>query len=222
MKRLFLAAFISFVVPGSALAADLLILPEFRRPTPFSGVVAADSNPNLAEHRVSKTPYSATTARNAYVSFHLLVNLPAGGDYEVSVEITDPTRKIEVDLFREWFHLTESDRNYYPDALIPVSMPYRTRLPDPDSRIEKQTSSAFWVDVWVPKEATPGVYRGTALLHVGRKRTRVPFELRVLEATVPEKDVVTIDHNSYGNSWLAGYYGGIEVPSEQSFQVTHL
>jgi len=222
MKRLFLAAFISFVVTGSALAADLLILPEFQRPTPFSGVVAADATPNLPGDRGSKTAYLAATARNAYTSFHLVVDLPAGGDYEVSVEITDPTRQLEVDLFREWFHLTESDRNYYPDALIPVSMPYRTRLPDPDNRIEKQTSSAFWVDVWVPKEATPGVYRGMALLRVGSKRTRAPFELRVLEATVPAEDAVTIDHNSYGSSWLADYYGGIEVPSEQSFQLTHL
>ena len=222
MRRLFLAAFIFLVVDGSALPADLFILPEFRRPTPFSGVVAADATPDLPARRDRKTAYLATTARNAYVSFHLVVDLPAGGDYEVSVEITDATRKLEIDLFREWFHLTESDRNYYPDALVLVSMPYRTRLPDPDNRIEKQTSSAFWVDVWVPKEAAPGVYRGMALLRVGRKQSRAPFELRVLEATVPQEDIVTIDHNSYGSSWLAGYYGGIEVPSEQSFQVTHL
>ncbi|HXK58312.1 MAG TPA: DUF4091 domain-containing protein [Acidobacteriota bacterium] len=220
--RLILAAFMSFVVAGSALPADLLILPEFRRPTPFGGVVAADAIPDSPRPAKTKTAYLAETARNAYVSFHLVVDLPAGGDYEVSVQITDPTRKLEIDLFREWFHFTGSDRSYYPDALVPVSMPYRTRLPDPDNRIEKQTSAAYWVDVWVPKEAKPGVYRGMALLRVGRKETKLPFELRVVEATVPEEDVVTIDHNSYGSSWLADYYGGIAVPSDQSFQLTHL
>ena len=222
MRRLFLAAFISSVVAGSALPADLFILPEFQRPTPFGGVVAADATPDLPGHRDRKTAYLAETARNAYVSFHLVVDLPAGGNYEVSVQITDPTRKLEVDLFKEWFHLRESDRNYYPDALVPVSMPYQTRLPDPDNRIEKQTSSAFWVDVWVPKDSAPGVYPGAALLRVGNKRTKATFELRVLDATVPEEDVVTIDHNSYGSSWLADYYGGIEVPSEQSFKLTNL
>jgi len=222
MRKLVLAAFISFHVAGSALPADVFILPEFQRPTPFNGVVAADATPDFPGHRDTKTPYRAATGRNAFVSFHLVVDLPAGGDFEVSVKITDATRELEVDLFREWFHLTESNRNYYPDALVPVSMPYKARLPDPDNRIEKQTSSAFWVDVWVPKEATPGVYRGVALLRTGHKRTTVPFEISVVEATVPEKDVVTIDHNSYGSSWLADYYGGIEVPSEQSFRVTHL
>ena len=220
--RLILAAFMSFVVAGSALPADLLILPEFRRPTPFGGVVAADAIPDSPRPAKTKTAYLAETARNAYVSFHLVVDLPAGGDYEVSVQITDPTRKLEIDLFREWFHFTGSDRSYYPDALVPVSMPYRTRLPDPDNRIEKQTSAAYWVDVWVPKEAKPGVYRGMALLRVGRKETKLPFELRVVEATVPEEDVVTIDHNSYGSSWLADYYGGIAVPSDQSLQLTPL
>ncbi len=221
MSRLFLAAFISFTVAGSVLPADLFILPEFRRPTPFSGVVAADATSDLPAIRDGRITYVAATARNAYVSFHLVVNLPTGGDYEVSVQVADPARKIEVDLFREWFHLTESNRSYYPDALVPVSMPYQAHLPDPDNRIEKQTSSAYWVDVWVPKEAAPGIYRGTALLRVGRKQSRALFEIRVLTATVPEEDVVTIDHNSYGSSWLADYYG-IEVPSEQSFQLTHL
>lgn len=39
---------------------------------------------------------------------------------------------------------------YYPDALVPVNMPYVSRLPEPDNRIANQAVQAFWVDVWIP------------------------------------------------------------------------
>ena len=49
-----------------------------------------------------------------------------------------------------------SDKSYCPDALIPVQLPYRSRLPKPDNRISGQTAQAFWVDVWVPSTGRPG------------------------------------------------------------------
>ncbi len=220
MKRLIFVTLASLIT-CMAFGAELSILPEFARPNPFGGVLAVDSTPGR-KGSDAKTPYQATTARGAYVSFHLVVNLPAGGDYELSVQITDPTDKLEVDLFREWFHLTRSERSFYPDALIPVSIPVRAHLPETDNRIQNQTSSAFWTDVWVPLDARPGLYKGQASVRLGRKEIELPFEILVLSAKVPEEDVITIDHNSYGSSWMGDYYGGIEVPSEESLRITRL
>jgi hypothetical protein len=205
-------------------AAELTALPEFLRPDPFGGVVSVD-RPSVAGeaffHDPSR-PLVLTGSRGGYVSFHLIVKMPEGGNYRLSVELDDKRSKLQVDLFREWFHFTESDRNYYPDALIPVSMPYGSTLPDPDNRIRKQSAGAFWVDIWIPPDAVPGLCRGKAVLSAGKEQRVLAMELTVLPAVIPEEDVIAVDHNSYGSSWLASMYDNVRVPSEASFRLTHL
>ena len=65
--------------------------------------------------------------RGGFVSFQLVVRMPEGGAYALSVKMPPP---LEADLFREWFHLTRS--LYRPDALVPVSAVYRSVMPEPD------------------------------------------------------------------------------------------
>src|SRR5262245_3558896 len=85
------------------LAADLEALPEFLRSDPFGAIVAPDrSGADLASslydtrHRVI-----LTGSRGGYVSFHLVVKLPLQGLYTLDVKISDPTNKVQIDLFRE-------------------------------------------------------------------------------------------------------------------------
>lgn len=209
---------------GEAPSAELRALPEFLRPDPFGGVVAADRGVSggSPERYDAARPLVLRSARGGYCSFHLVVKDSGPASYEIALAFEDPTRKLQADLFREWFHLAESDRSYYPDALVPVTNPHRGRLPDPDNRIDRQSAQAFWVDLWVPADAVPGRYRGQATLAAGSNRDRLPIELVVLAAVVPDRDVVTIDHNSYGSSWLAEQYPGTTVPGEGSFRLTHL
>ncbi len=167
-------------------------------------------------------PLSLTGCRGGYVSFHLVVKMPEGGGYRLSLALDDKTGKLQTDLFREWFHFTPADRNYYPDALIPVSSPYSSNLPELDNRIEKQSAAAFWVDIWVPPDASPGLYRGRAALRAGKKEHVLKLELTVLPAVIPDQDAVMVDHNSYGSSWLAEMYPNVKVPSDESFRLTHL
>jgi hypothetical protein len=222
-RRLILAG-ILFLVCRNAAGAALAALPEYLRPDPFGSVVAVD----LPQGRrlVPATygdarPLELKGARGAYVSFHLVVEIQHGSDYRLTFDLGSGNSKLAVDVFLEWFHFTESDRNYYPDALVPVSLPYSSRIPDPVNRIEKQTAQPFWVDIWVPPDTKPGVYRGSAWLETGKQRCSLPFRLEVLPAVVPADDVVTVDHNSYGSSWLADYYPGTKVPSDASFHLMH-
>ncbi len=76
------------------------------------------------------------------------------------------------------------------------------------------------MDLWIPADAVPGVYKGNALLEASKKHITLPIQLRVLAATVPETDVVVIDHNSYGSLWLADLYNNTEVPSDKSFRLS--
>jgi hypothetical protein len=208
MRRLrgeFLLLLLLFLPGQGLLGASLEALPEFLRPNPFGAIVAADrSGADLgsslygAGHQVLLTGW-----RGGYVSFHLVVKLPAPGPYTLDVAMADPSNRVQTDLFREWFHFVDVDRQYYPDALIPVHMPYSSRLPEPDNRIPQQTAQAFWVDVYISADARPGTLSGRARLKSGAKVVVLPIRLTVLAPVIPAEDVVTMDHNSYGSSWLA-------------------
>jgi Domain of unknown function (DUF4091) len=133
------------------------------------------------------------------------VNRPAGGEYRL--EIAAPAAAaFEVKLYREWFHYVAPVREYYPDALIPVQLPVRSQIPDPDNRVPGQTAQAFWMDIWVPADARPGKQTITATLWSGKQATSLPIFVTVIAASVPARDAVTIDHNSYGTSWFANQY----------------
>src|SRR5207247_3556912 len=103
---------------------------------------------------------------------------------------------------------TDSDKRYYPDALIPVHATYSSRMPKTDNRIPKQTAQAFCVDVYVAPDTSLGIFSGTAKLKANSKITTLPIQLTILACVIPGEDVVTIDHNSYGSSWLAQQFAG--------------
>jgi len=124
---------------------------------------------------------------------------------------------VQIELLKTWYHLQRADKKYYPDALIPVTNPYRASIPDSDNNIPGQTSQAFWVDVWVPRVAKPWSYAGAAALQAGSKRSSLKIQLQVLEATIPEDDALTVDHNSYGTAWLAQLYPKLREAQGERF-----
>lgn len=208
MRRLqtrFVFLFLMVIYGQVLLAADLQALPEFLRSDPFGAIVAPDRSGADLSASLYDTQHRVILAgsRGGYVSFHLVVKLPSPSLYTLEVKISDPTNKVQTDLFREWFHFTDSDKHYYPDALIPVHLTYSSRLPEPDNRISQQTAQAFWVDVYIAPDAHPGTLSGSATLKAGAKIMTLPIHLTILASVIPAEDVVTIDHNSYGSSWLA-------------------
>ncbi|MCP5112781.1 MAG: DUF4091 domain-containing protein, partial [bacterium] len=66
-----------------------------------------------------------------------------------------------------------------------------------------------------------------AVLRSAGRETILPIQVDVLPATVPEDDIPTIDHNSYGSSWIARQYQRPdETPkgffnSDRFFQLIH-
>ena len=179
-------------------AAELHVQPEYLRTAPDGEIVPADRA--AAGH---PRPSSLAGARMGYVSLQVIAKLGAPGEY--SLELT-PASGLQVDVFREWYHALDKEKTYYPDALHPVRMPYASRLPEPDNRIPGQKAQAFWVDVWIPGNARPGEYRLQFRLKSPEGAAEVTVPIRVLAATVPEQDVVAIDHNSYGSSWIGDLY----------------
>jgi hypothetical protein len=208
--RWFALLFVGFAVCAGA---DLTAFPEHLRPDPFGSIVVADRVPGAAPLRA----VAAVSARGAFVSYHLAASVPEGGAYRLTVKPFDSGSRLEVDLYREWFHRTKEAGLYWPDALVPVKGAYSSRMPEADNRIPKQTVQAFWLDIWVPAGAAAGTYETVATLEAGGRTVSLPVKVQVLAAVVPEADVVTMDHNSYGSGWLAGEYPGLVAGSGGKF-----
>src|SRR2546428_4546030 len=168
---------------GKASAADLVAYSEYLRPDPFGQIVASDRSGGNSHGEDAKTKVvQLRAARNGYASFHLAVHMPNGGAYSLLLDLRDPSRRLQVDLFKTWFHFSVSNKKYYPDALIPIPNPYQSQLPDPENRIKGQTDQVFWVDIWIPKEAKPGLNQGNAVLRADREQSVLKIQLKVLQA----------------------------------------
>lgn len=199
-------------------AVQLEASSEYSRPDPFGNIVEADrgNGEKRGANQVGLKTIQLRTARNGYVSFHLMVKLPQGGPYSLSVNFPKQS-DVQVDLLKTWYHLQQADKKYYPDALIPVINPYQAAIPDSENNIPGQTSQAFWIDVWIPRGAKPGLYGGEARLQSGSKRSSLKIQLEVLQAVIPDDDVLTVDHNSYGTSWLAQLYPKLSQAQGEAF-----
>lgn len=202
MKGLLLFAWLPLAAQTSGVKLEAT--PEYLRPDPFGGIVSPDGAASGFEQKIK-----LQGARGGHVSFHLVVKMSHPGPYSLTLRAYTGPNAPQAELFREWFHLTESNKQYFPDALIPVTQPYHSQMPEPDNRIEKQTAQAFWVDFWIPPAAEPKTFQGHATLEAAGETSELPIEITALPAIVPNDDVLLIDHNSYGSSWLADDYPGL-------------
>ncbi|HLM98097.1 MAG TPA: hypothetical protein VK335_02375 [Bryobacteraceae bacterium] len=219
MKCLLLMA----CVPLAAQTSRLEATPEYLRPDPFGGIVAADGGSGGFSNSVK-----LEGARGGHVSFHLVVKMSRPGPYTLTLRSYPAQFGPQAELFCEWFHLTESNKQYFPDALIPVQQPYHSAMPEPDNRIEKQTAQAFLVDFWIPPDAEPKTFHERAILQAGGETSELNIEISVLPATIPNDDVLLMDHNSYGTSWLADDYPSLSrklgdgfFRSDEFFRLIH-
>ncbi len=222
---------IGVLFPGPLLAgANLEVLPEFLRPDPYGGIVVPDQNAASLRPALLTSGHKVllTGSRGGYVSFQVVVRIAKPSAYTLDITLADPAKKIGPEVFREWFHFTDSDKRYYPDALIPVRLPFQSRLPEPDNQIPQQTAQAFWVDLYVPSDARPGMLSGKIRLESMAKTVSLPVQLTILPSTIPNEDVVTVDHNSYGSSWIAEQFrnsyrrdSGDWFASDQFFGLIH-
>ncbi len=82
------------------LVAALEALPEHLRPDPFGSVLRAD---RTAAPVAFLRAVDLEGARGDYVSCHLVVKLPEGGEY--TLRIDNPSGVFQAELYREWFHV---------------------------------------------------------------------------------------------------------------------
>ena len=109
------------------------------------------------------------------------------------------------------------DRIHYPDPAIPLSSPFSPvlELPSPNNR--NGTCQSIWCDIYAPRDAVPGKYRGTLAIGCDQLPTPVSVNLSIVLSSpvLPDHPSFFVDLNGYGNKWSS------EASRYQVFQICH-
>jgi hypothetical protein len=157
-------------------AQSLRVLSEFQRVDPFGEVVAADRTPQPREI------LSPGVARNAFASFQIAATVPERTPFFLFVQ-TNPPDIFQISLYEELY--VKTGAGWIPDALQPAKVPAFGALPYLPSPIPKQTTLSYWLDLWVPADASVQRVRLEVLMKIGSGWVMYPMEVRVLPAVVP-------------------------------------
>jgi hypothetical protein len=143
-------------------------------------------------------------ARNEYAPFQVAIRAGQGGlnGVDARAQIDGAT----VTLYREHYvevtkpsPLSVEGKGWYPDALIP----FPTAAP---FSVEEAANRVLWVDVYVPADTVPGVYRGSLTITAeGEPAVATPVELTVWNFTLPDTPSM---RSWFGNaSRVTAWYG---------------
>jgi hypothetical protein len=145
-------------------AAFLLLIPavwsqSLRVYSEFAQIDAAGRVTAPAEPREILSP---AIARNAFSSFHVVVDVPSGTPYQLYVA-QNPENAVDVTLYRE-----------NGDKLERVTQP-----------VSGNSTQVFWMDLWTARDAPVQRIKVEPQLHVNNDWVIYPMEARVMEATIP-------------------------------------
>ena len=136
--------------------------------------------------------------------------------------LTGSVGRIEAEnvaLFREHsIHVFEpsiaskAPTGWYPDALIPIAggdaeARAAAKYPALPVRVEPGTNQGVWVDVYIPRNTSPGEYSGTISVTAdGAQLNSVPVKVCVLPFTLPDDIAMRSNFGGLGGG-LARYLG---------------
>ncbi|MCY3018062.1 MAG: DUF6067 family protein, partial [Planctomycetota bacterium] len=170
--------------------------------------------------RRGKRAVELKAARNEVAAFQLVLGRLAGAVSDVRLVISDLkgpeghviTAAKHVELFREWYLNPGGAANWVADACVPLSAPFAESfdIPAKDNVGEAQQNQAVWVDVYVPKTAAPGEYRGTITISTLalKEPAKVSLALTVRPFALPDEITWPVELNTYGG---IGRFAGVDI-----------
>jgi hypothetical protein len=223
MKKLILALFAAVVaIPASSTAWDAVTVPSTRRVMPAATLAFTTYDKAVMEG-----------ARNEWEAFQIIVRSakPVSGINVVLSDLTDDSGNTipasAAKLYREWFfnvvnpsgagvQVTNHERQpgLYAEPLIPFVDPYSNEVRQVgapfDLTAEDPGLAVVYIDIHIPADAVPSIYRGTATVTAtDQVALTIPVELTAWELDMPsEKTVGTSFRMSEDNVRL--YHGGTD------------
>jgi hypothetical protein len=175
-------------------------------------VVSAIPSMNRIGRLETVTPRTGITvhaARDEYAAFQIVLGAGKSAISDAALKPSDltgpPGEKIpggNMTIYREHYIQVTSPspdpgsgnrplgRGWYPDALIPLSAPGNAAsrsagLAGAPLDVAPETNQPFWVDIYVPRNAAPGDYRGTVEVTAGTRQANIRVALQVWNFSLP-------------------------------------
>jgi hypothetical protein len=125
---------------------------------------------------------------------------------QIAIRASAPVQELKVDVKLAGGLQTQVRRvGYVPVRSNPPGTPADevvraapARFPDPlfeemPFALAANQTAAVWITIYAPAQTAPGLYKGEAIFHAGRKQlARVPFHMRVASVTVPAKQTLKV------------------------------
>ena len=103
----------------------------------------------------------------------------------------------EIDLFRNWY-AKNANGQWQPAYCIPLAQGEALEIPDLLRGIDTQENQTLYVDVFIPKDASPGIYLGTLAVEAdGTEAAAIPVEIEVFDFALPDRLSFWPELNAY-------------------------
>ena len=186
----------------------LWALPPLVKLSPITGKVLSDDT--VAEPRRANAVWNGAKValfggRGEYVSFQLCVEKveqqplrnvrlrpsPLRGPKGASIGLG------EIELFANWY-AQNRDGAWQPAYCLPIRPGQPFEVPDPRRKLTGQTNQTFYVDIYIPREARAGTYRGKIEVSAeGSPTLAVPVEVEVFDFALPDRLSFWPELNAY-------------------------
>jgi hypothetical protein len=162
-------------------------------------------------------------ARGEYESFQIVIQSPEGSDLNnVNLIVSDLRNAKQgtigyqnITLYREHYVYVDMPspdnlinnptlgKDWYPDGLIPFVNPATSQdleganLDAVPFDLEKNENQPIWVDIYVPRDAAPGEYKGSYTVTTDKGEKKGQINLTVWDFELPVKPTI----HSFFNPW---------------------
>ncbi|MBN1808310.1 MAG: hypothetical protein JW909_04525 [Planctomycetes bacterium] len=143
-------------------------------------------------------------AKGEYVSCQLCIETPPAQPADVTV--TPGTLKgpagstigsAEIELWKNWYARNSANK-WQPAYCVPLKHGESFRIPDPLRKLDSQKNQTVYLDIYIPKAASPGIYSGTiAVAASGGASVNLPLSLKVYDFQLPDKLAFWPELNTY-------------------------
>jgi len=174
---------------------------------------ATDKAPPTGHPSGSAVPLPVTP-RNAWVGVQAVIAPLKGKAADITIELPriafagqagkggdERVRPLTwVYAYRVWS--VPKDGKHHGEVLIPLRFGEKFSIPWRQNNVsgQDQKSQAIFIDIWVPKAATPGPYAGQLIImQSGRKLAALDLKLRVDGAVLSDTFHVAGDMNTYSS-----------------------
>ena len=187
------------------MSMDVRWCDEFVRLDPVTGK-AIDGDGQAS----ASPPVTLSAPRNAFASFQLLVGpVPEEDTVSVSGGVLRTSGKSKLsstqyDVFVEWYQ--RYDGQWYPEVCVPQDIVEGSTADFREMNgVTGQKYVGFWVDLFVPADATPAGYAGNVTVAVGDEKTKVPVELQVTRGRLADDCCLDVSMNNYATVLSRGW-----------------